>query len=95
MGDTVGQQVILTQVLVGCWFLQGEGIVFLTAVSFLSFWLACSHSMIVEMWAHLNLLKTAAEKNPKALICVEKKLENVLRLQPAATETSRKIHNLC
>lgn len=72
MDDTVRQQVILTLLLVGCWFLRAEGIVFLIAVSFLSFWLAYIHSMIVGMWAHLDLLKTAAEKNPKPLIWVGK-----------------------
>lgn len=82
-------------VLVGCWFLWAEGIVFSIAVAFLSFWLACVTPMMVGMWVHLNLLKIAAEKNPKPLICMGDKLENVLSLQPAATETWRKVHHLC
>jgi len=43
--------------------------------------------------AHLALLKTGAVRK-KALICVGEKLENALRLQPAAAETRRQIHNL-
>lgn len=42
---------------------------------------------MVGMWAHLDLLKTAAEKKPQTIDLYGEKLENVLRLQPAATET--------
>lgn len=41
--------------------------------SLFSLFLAClCHSMMAGMWAHLDLLETAAEKNPKPLICVGK-----------------------
>lgn len=49
---------------------------------------------MVRVRAHLVLLRTAAE-NKKTLICVGEKLENVLRLQPAATETRGQIRYLC
>lgn len=45
-------------------------------------------SVVGGVWAYLALLETAAERK-KTLICVGEKLENVLRLQPAAAETTR------
>lgn len=43
--------------------------------------------MMAGMWAHLDLLETAAEKNPQTIDLCGENLENVLSLQPAATET--------
>lgn len=42
---------------------------------------------MVGLWAHLDLLETAAEKKPQTTDWCGDKLENVLRLQSAATET--------
>lgn len=56
--------------------------------SLFSLFLAClCHSMMAGMWAHLDLLETAAEKNPQTIDLCGENLENVLSLQPAATET--------
>lgn len=50
-------------------------------------------SVVEGVQAHLAPLETAAERK-KTWICVGEKLENALRLQPAAAETRRQIHHL-
>lgn len=79
-----------------CWILASVGRRKSTSDSGLfSLFLAWHHhSVVMRVRAHLVLLGTAAERK-KTLICVGEKLENVLRLQPAASETRGQIHHLC